>query len=166
MVGRTTRVERAASNVDTASFTSSSTTLLPDSEDEEYQPVVNPISVPPITGTDSHYFYGPSDATTSALGGMYDDAYSTTLPEQLSELLPGGIVSSTRSLPSTIAPPLLQPTLQEFVSPHENADRRYSAAAQGKGKALTEDQHFLVNIQLILAQWTMKIYYIRYPIFL
>jgi hypothetical protein len=163
MVGRTTRVERAASNsnVDTASFTSSSITLLPDSEDEDYQP-----SVPPITGTNSHYFYGPSDATTSALGGMYDDAYSIILPEQLSELMPGGIVSSTRSLPSTITPPLLQPTLQEFVSPHENADGRYSAAAQGKGKALTEDQYFLVNIQLILAQWTMKMYYIHYPIFL
>ncbi|KAG1768056.1 hypothetical protein EV702DRAFT_1203489 [Suillus placidus] len=145
MVGRTTRLERVASNVDTASFTSSRPTPLPNGKDEGFQPVVNPISVPPITGVDSHYSYDPSDTATPALipdGGTCDNVSSTTLPDQPHELLPGGMGSFTQSLPSTIAPPLVQPTLQEFISPLKNADRRYSAAAKGKGKALTEDQLF------------------------
>jgi hypothetical protein len=107
--------------MDTAPFTSSRTIPLPNGK----QLVVNPISVPPITGADSHYSYDPSDATTPAL-----------IPD-------GGMGSSTQSLPSTIAPLLLQSTLPEFISlPEKNADGRYSAAAKGKGKALTEDQFF------------------------
>ncbi|KAG1855938.1 hypothetical protein F4604DRAFT_1685596 [Suillus subluteus] len=139
MVGRTTRVEPAASNVDTASFTSSRTTL-PNGKDEAYQPVFNPVSVPHITGADSHYYYGPSDATMPALipdHGMYHNVYSTTIPDQLRGLLPGGMGSW---LPSTVAPPLVQPTLQEL--PKKNSDGRYSAAAKGKGKTLTKYQFF------------------------
>ncbi|KAG1814280.1 uncharacterized protein BJ212DRAFT_1362610, partial [Suillus subaureus] len=71
---------------------------------------------------------------------MYDNVYSTTLPDRLRELFPGGMGSSTQNLPSTIAPPLVQSTLQEL--PKKNPDGRYSAAAKGKGKALTEHQFF------------------------
>ncbi|KAG2338800.1 hypothetical protein BDR05DRAFT_992362 [Suillus weaverae] len=142
MVRRTTRPERVASNVDTASFTSSQPTPLPNGKDEGF----HPISVPPITGADSYYSYDPSDITTPALisdGGTYDNVSSTTLPDQPRELLPGGMGSFAQSLPSTIAPPLVQPALQEFIyPPKKNADRRYSAAAKGKGKALKEDQFF------------------------
>ncbi|KAG2135162.1 hypothetical protein DEU56DRAFT_913528 [Suillus clintonianus] len=137
MVGRTARAVCGASNVDTASFTSSRPTSPPDGEDEEYQPVVNPVSVPPIAGADS-CSYDPSDATTPDLipdGSTYDNVSSATPPEQSPELL-------TRSLPSTIALPLLHPALQDFILPKQNADGRCSSAAKGKGKVLPEEQPF------------------------
>lgn len=126
MVRRTTRVERAASNTDSASHISSRTIPLPKGKDEGYQPVVNSISAPPIIGARSHYSYGPCNATTPALISDND------------------LGSSPPSLPSTITPLLLQPTLQDFISsPEKNADGRYSSAAKGKGKAWTEDEFFL-----------------------
>lgn len=145
MVRRTTRVRRATSNLDTESFTSSRTTPPSNDKDEGYQPGVNPITVPPTTGADSYYSYDPSDTTTPALisySGMCDNVYST-LPGQPRELLPGDMGSSTQRLPSTICPALLQPTLQESISlPKKNTDRRRSAAAKGKGKALREDKFY------------------------
>ncbi|KAG1723459.1 hypothetical protein EDB19DRAFT_1763430 [Suillus lakei] len=145
MVGRTTHVERAASSVDTSSFTSSRLIPLPNDKDDGYQPTVNPVSVPPITSADSHHFYYLSDAPTITLipdGGTCDNVSSATLPDQLRELLPRDMGSSTQCLPSTIAPPQLQPALQYFSQPEQNADGRYSAAAKGKGKALPEEQFF------------------------
>lgn len=145
MVRRTTRVRRATSNLDTESFTSSRTTPPSNDKDEEYQPGINPITVPPTTGADSYYSYDPSDTTTPTLisySGMCDNVYST-LPGQPRGLLPGDMGSSTQRLPSTICPPLLQPTLQEFISlPKKNTDRRRSAVAKGKGKALREDKFY------------------------
>lgn len=133
MVGRTTRTERATSNTNSASFISPRTIPLPKDKDEGYQPVVNSISVPPSTGARSHYPYGPSDVTTPAL------------------ISDSGMGSSTQSLPSTITPlRLLRPTLQGFSpSPEKNTDGRYSAAAKGKGKALTEDLFFLDDEDLL-----------------
>ncbi|KAG1723284.1 hypothetical protein EDB19DRAFT_1763892 [Suillus lakei] len=145
MVGRITHVERAASNVDTSSFTSSRSIPLPNDKDDGYRPTVNPVSISPITGADSHHFYYLSDAPTTTLipdGGTCDNVSSATLPDQLRELLPRDMDSSTQSLPSTIAPPQLQPALQYFSQPEQNADGRYSAAAKGKGKALPEEQFF------------------------
>ncbi|KAG1792732.1 uncharacterized protein HD556DRAFT_1377513 [Suillus plorans] len=145
MVRRSARVQRATSNVDTASYTSSRTTPPSDDKDEGYQPAIKSTSVPPTTDADSYYSYDPSDTTTPALisySGMCDNVYST-LPDQPHELLPGGIGLSTQRLPSTIFPPLLQPTLQEFISlPKKNADRGCSAASKGKGKASTEDRFY------------------------
>ncbi|KAG2131601.1 uncharacterized protein EDB93DRAFT_935104 [Suillus bovinus] len=145
---RRNRVQRAAPNVDhLASSTSSRAT--PDfsiSKDEECQPDVNPMSVSPITGADPYYSHDSSDATTPAFmpyGDMCDNVYSTDLPDPPREPSPGGIGSSSQSIPPTIFPPLLQPTLQEFISPpRKNAHGRLSAAAKGKGKALIEERFF------------------------
>lgn len=132
MVGRTTRTERATSNANSASFISPRTIPLPKGKDEGYQPVANSISVPPITGARLRYPYSPCDATTPAL------------------ISDSGIGLSAQSLPSTITPLQLQPTLQDLnSSPEKNADGRYSAAAKGKGKALTEDLFFLDDEDLL-----------------
>jgi hypothetical protein len=145
-------VERATTHATSEVGTILPTSLpsvLPNGKDEGPKPVVTPAPALPtgIAGADSHYSYNPSDAPTPALihgCNACDSVSSATSTDPPPTLVISGTGLPIQNLPSTIAPALLQPALQDFSPQKQDDDEiltgansRYSAAAKGKGKALS-----------------------------
>jgi len=120
-------------------------TSLPDGKDEGLQPIVNPVPMPPYVLVDPHYpYWSPFAAMPASFSncGAYNHIPPPPPTGQL-HLLTGGMDSSTRNLPTTISPILLQPALYYVPPPEENkgenlagANRTFSAVEKGKGKAV------------------------------